>query len=399
MSTQPILLVIGIAIAVNLVIMGGLVVTLIVRRRGRYATPDGLIEPAPYRYAAMGTNPPTATSPISFMGDDAYDDEAEEYDGDSEDFDEDVSANEPADYRRFRPDMTDEGERAEATIESFLTGGSTNAVPPPTDEVEETERMSAAAVAPPPTTEPDDESIEPVVPSPRPIVRATPPPPQGAGFARDQAMPPVANDAVGRLEWEHRVREEESRLARYRRPVTVVLVELEGMERLLDRFGPDAAERIALPVGKTLARQARSSTRSPGSRRAGSHPAPGDRRGPGDQLRRAHPDRMRPLARGRRGIDAAGHRLGVAGAGRRPAHRDLDRRGAPERGSATDHPVEWDRRRAGGQVCEPPLLGQLRRFGRGNRRARRRQAGPTDLALLAPDQEQVRVPLRGLPIR
>jgi diguanylate cyclase (GGDEF)-like protein len=72
-------------------------------------------------------------------------------------------------------------------------------------------------------------------------------------------MPPVANDAVGRLEWEHRVREEESRLARYRRPVTVVLVELEGMERLLDRFGPDAAERIALPVGKTLARQARSS--------------------------------------------------------------------------------------------------------------------------------------------
>ena len=148
MSTQPILLVIGIAIAVNLVIMGGLVVTLIVRRRGRYATPDGLIEPAPYRYAAMGTNPPTATSPISFMGDDEYDDEAEEYDGDSEDFDEDVSANEPADYRRFRPDMTDEGERAEATIESFLTGGSTNAVPPPTDEVEETERTPAAAVDP-----------------------------------------------------------------------------------------------------------------------------------------------------------------------------------------------------------------------------------------------------------
>ena len=49
MSTQPILIVIGIAIAVNLVIMGVLVVTLVVRRRSRYATPDGLIEPAPYR--------------------------------------------------------------------------------------------------------------------------------------------------------------------------------------------------------------------------------------------------------------------------------------------------------------------------------------------------------------
>ena len=41
MSAQPILVVIGIAIAVNLVIMGGLVVTLIARRRGRFATPDG----------------------------------------------------------------------------------------------------------------------------------------------------------------------------------------------------------------------------------------------------------------------------------------------------------------------------------------------------------------------
>lgn len=275
MSTQPILLVIGIAIAVNLVIMGGLVVTLVMRRRSRYATPDGLIEPAPYRYAAMGTNPPTATSPISFMGEDEYDDEAEEYDGDSEDFDEDVSASEPAEFRRFRPDMSDEGERVEATIESFLTGGSTNAVPPPSDDAAEAtgraqrRTASAAAAQPPaaPAPEPDLEPIEPSEPSepsepieraPRPIARATPPSP-GPAYPRDQAVAPVASDAVGRLDWEHRVREEESRLARYRRPVTVVLVELEGMERLLDRFGLDAAERIALPVGKTLARQARSS--------------------------------------------------------------------------------------------------------------------------------------------
>ncbi len=69
MSTQPILLVIGIAIAVNLVIMGGLVVTLIARRRGRFATPDGILEPAPYRYSAMTTTPPTATSSISFIDD------------------------------------------------------------------------------------------------------------------------------------------------------------------------------------------------------------------------------------------------------------------------------------------------------------------------------------------
>jgi diguanylate cyclase (GGDEF)-like protein len=266
MATQPILLVIGIAIAVNLVIMGGLVVTLIVRRRGRYATPEGLIEPAPYRYAAMGTNPPTATSSISFMGEDEYDDETEEYDGDSEEFDEDVSASNPADYRRFRPDMTDEGERVEATIESFLSGGSTNAVPPPADDGEDEmgpppEQTARAETAEPPTAStrhPELPPAEPIEPAPRPTPR-TPPPPPGPGFARDRAVAPVANETVGRLEWEHRVREEEARLARYRRPVTVVLVELEGIEHLADRFGFEAAERIALPVGKTLARQARSS--------------------------------------------------------------------------------------------------------------------------------------------
>ena len=241
MSTQPILLVIGIAIAVNLVIMGGLVVTLIVRRRSRYATPDGLIEPAPYRYAAMGTNPPTATSPISFMGEDEYDDEAEEYDGDSEDFDEDVSASEPADYRRFRPDMSDEGERVEATIESFLTGGSTNAMPPPRGEADEAASSrsgtsAGARTGQPPTAPPPQEPIE-HTPLPTTRAMAAPPPPSTA-HVHDQAVAPVASDAVGRLEWEHRVREEESRLARYRRPVAVVLVELEGMERLLDRFGP-----------------------------------------------------------------------------------------------------------------------------------------------------------------
>lgn len=263
MSTQPILLVIGIAIAVNLVIMGGLVVTLIARRRSRYAIPDGLDEPAPFRYAAMGTNPPTATSPISFMGEEGYDDETEEYDGDNEDFDEDVSANEPADSRRFRPDMTDEGERVEATIESFLTGGSTNAVPPQGGDAADVPSprsgpAPSAATARPPTASPEpvDELDESFEYAPQPTARATPPPPQ---FARDQAVAPIASHTVGRLEWEHHIREEEARLARYRRPVTVVLVELEGMERLFDRFGPDAAERIALPVGKTLARQARSS--------------------------------------------------------------------------------------------------------------------------------------------
>ena len=69
-------------------------------------------------------------------------------------------------------------------------------------------------------------------------------------------MPSATSD--DKLEWEVRVRDEESRLSRYRRPVSVVLVELDGMDRLVHRLGLDAAERIVPPVGQTLARQARS---------------------------------------------------------------------------------------------------------------------------------------------
>ena len=75
MSTQPILIVIGIAIAVNLVIMGGLLVSVIARRRSQFATPDGIVEPAQYRYSAMTTTPPTATAAISYI-----DEDDEEYD-------------------------------------------------------------------------------------------------------------------------------------------------------------------------------------------------------------------------------------------------------------------------------------------------------------------------------
>lgn len=239
MSTQPILLVIGIAIAVNLVIMGGLVVTLIARRRGRFATPDGILEPAPYRYSAMTTTPPTATSSISFIDDSDDDDE---YDRASEDFDPNVSASEPADLRRFRPMMSDEGERVETTIASFLSGGSTNATPP-------NARPEPAPEAPEPTPIVAPPPAPPVEPSPAPVAA-----PRTQAFAAPRLPSATSDD---KLEWEVRVRDEEARLSRYRRPVSVILVELDGIERLIHRLGPDAAERIVPPVGQTLARQAR----------------------------------------------------------------------------------------------------------------------------------------------
>ena len=39
--------------------------------------------------------------------------------------------------------------------------------------------------------------------------------------------------------------------------MSIVLVEVDGMERLVQRLGPDAAERLVPPIGQTLTRQAR----------------------------------------------------------------------------------------------------------------------------------------------
>jgi diguanylate cyclase (GGDEF)-like protein len=238
MSTQPILVVIGIAIAVNLVIMGALMVTLIVRRRSRLATPDGYVAPAPYRNDAMTASRPTATSPITFVDDDPED----EYDRESEESEDDVSATDPSE-RRFRPMLSDEGQRVENTTASFLTGGSTNAVPPTP-----TPAPAAPAPLPAPT---------PIAPRPAPALAPRPTP--VASAAPRPAPDPTRPAANGSIDWETRVREEDARLTRYRRPVSVVLVELEGMDRLVERFGLDAAERIVPPVGQTLARQARAS--------------------------------------------------------------------------------------------------------------------------------------------
>ena len=167
---------IGIAIAVNLVIMGGLVVTLVARRRSRLATPDGIVEPAPYRYGAMTTTRRPPPAPISFMATTRG-----RLRPSSEDFDDDVSATEPADYRRFRPVMSDEGERVETTIESFLTGGSTA---PATGS----SRRRATGAG-------------------RPSRPARP------GPGRVDPTPAAAAPATGpsRLDWEIRLRDEEAR--------------------------------------------------------------------------------------------------------------------------------------------------------------------------------------------
>jgi diguanylate cyclase (GGDEF)-like protein len=203
MSTQSILIVIGVAIAANLVIMAVLVMTLLTRRHEHVAAPGGIEEPATSRLTAVAGPPTIIGSTPGLFIDDTPAPASTEQVPDSEVRSDTVNAAEPADIRRFRPDMTDEGHRGDATIASFFSGGST-------------------------------------------------------GQAR---VEPSARDAQpgfdGPLDWESRLRDEDARFARYRRAISVVMVELEGLDRLLARFGPDAAERIVPPVGQTLLRQAR----------------------------------------------------------------------------------------------------------------------------------------------
>lgn len=72
----------------------------------------------------------------------------------------------------------------------------------------------------------------------------------------------IQTDAVTGLDgpstWAKRLTEENARVQRYGRPATIVLVELAGVDRLAERLGPDAADRLIPPIAMTMRRQARS---------------------------------------------------------------------------------------------------------------------------------------------
>ena len=63
------------------------------------------------------------------------------------------------------------------------------------------------------------------------------------------------------LAWERAFREEAARYLRYRRPVTVVVAEVDGFDRLVQLFGTEAAGRLVPPIAATLRRYGRSSDR------------------------------------------------------------------------------------------------------------------------------------------
>jgi diguanylate cyclase (GGDEF)-like protein len=59
--------------------------------------------------------------------------------------------------------------------------------------------------------------------------------------------------------WAKWLAEEGARVDRYGRPATIVLVELAGVDRLAEKLGPEAADRLIPPISTTMRRHARAS--------------------------------------------------------------------------------------------------------------------------------------------
>jgi len=69
------------------------------------------------------------------------------------------------------------------------------------------------------------------------------------------------------VDWRRSVEDEVVRLTRYHRPATVMLVELDGFERLTDRLGEAAGTRLLVATARTLQAQSRGADRSTQLRR------------------------------------------------------------------------------------------------------------------------------------
>jgi diguanylate cyclase (GGDEF)-like protein len=77
-------------------------------------------------------------------------------------------------------------------------------------------------------------------------------------------MPPPSDAATDGLTgllvpaaWARTLADEEARIRRYHRPATIVLIEIEGLDRLTSMLGPSSVERIVPAVADTLRRGAR----------------------------------------------------------------------------------------------------------------------------------------------
>ena len=79
------------------------------------------------------------------------------------------------------------------------------------------------------------------------------------GFS-EPAEEPTNDTLTGLLNasrWAHVVADEDARVRRYRRAATIVMIELDGLDRLTERLGDGAGERLVPAVADTIRRLAR----------------------------------------------------------------------------------------------------------------------------------------------
>jgi diguanylate cyclase (GGDEF)-like protein len=125
-------------------------------------------------------------------------------------------------------------------VESAPLDPSIVAVPVPID--------SAA----PPPDEPDIAAIDAAAAGPISPPQATPP-------TEPSGWSDPLTGADGPRFWDRILASETARARRYSRPATVGLVEVTGLDRLAIHWGPQVAERVLVAVGRTIAREVRSS--------------------------------------------------------------------------------------------------------------------------------------------
>jgi len=171
---------------------------------------DAPAEPAPFEYPA-----PTSLEQRAGSDGDAEDDTADGDDGDDGDWDDDEAFDADAELDDTGDDDLDEEDEAamEATHDM-------------TDDI--------AAV------KPDDAPTLVSVPSPR--------------RARGRDALTGMLDAVA---FEEVMAQEDAREQRYGRPATVIVFELDGLTKLVDRLGPEPGDRIETALGDTIKRLAR----------------------------------------------------------------------------------------------------------------------------------------------
>jgi len=146
---------------------------------------------------------------------------------------------------------SDEDDRAAAAIEAFV------------------EQLSPVAARQPNPPEPLRVAPGPLLVPPirlEPVVAAAPDDDRRAPTVSESARRPAEPtwspaELADRATWDRAIRDESARAARFGRPTTVVIAELNQLDDLAERLGPDVADRLVTETVRLLVSEGRAADR------------------------------------------------------------------------------------------------------------------------------------------